>query len=116
MSKKTTTNRRVSSPGEMKRRVPTDKTRGERGTRSAKALAQDGSLRPPAHSGAWVAEGFWQEKTLEQLAAEQGVKPIARLEEVLGKGADLWENDLDFENFVQGIYDRRREDREPNRR
>ena len=116
MSKKNSATRRVSSTVGVKRRGPTETTRQERATRSGKALAQDASLRSPAQQGSGVAEHFWQEKTLEQLAVEQGVKPIARLEEVLGKGLGLWENDLEFENFVQGIYERRRADREPSRR
>jgi hypothetical protein len=43
-----------------------------------------------------VREGgddFWQNKSLERLAAEQDVKPIGRLEDVLGKGAELWEDE-----------------------
>ena len=33
------------------------------------------------------------------------------LEDIRGKGADLWENDLELEQFVEDIYARRREDR-----
>lgn len=54
------------------------------------------------------ASDFWRQKSIEELAREQGVKPIARLEEVLGLGADLWDSDEDFEEFLQGIYRRRR--------
>ena len=116
MSKKAITSRRVSSPDGLKRRGLTKQTRAERGAESAKALSREGSLGPPAGSGDRVVEDFRQGKTLEQLAAKQGVKSIERLEEVLGKGAHLWESDLELENFVQGIYQRRREDRESNRR
>ncbi|MBI4536776.1 MAG: hypothetical protein HY712_02330 [candidate division NC10 bacterium] len=45
------------------------------------------------------AEKFWQDKTLEELAGEQAVQPIRRLEDVFGKGADLWESD-DFSAFL----------------
>ena len=34
------------------------------------------------------------------------------LEDILGKGADLWESNQEFERFVEDIYARRREDRE----
>ena len=44
---------------------------------------------------------FWQTKTLEQLAEEQHVKPIARVEEVAGTAAGLWDSDEDFESFLQ---------------
>jgi len=55
--------------------------------------------------------GFSERKSIEELAAEQGVKPT-HLEDILGKGADLWESDREFERFVEGIYARRKEDRE----
>lgn len=32
------------------------------------------------------AQEFWQKKTLDQLASEQAVKPVQRLDEVLGAG------------------------------
>jgi uncharacterized protein (DUF2384 family) len=54
---------------------------------------------------------FSKRKSVEELAAEQGIKPT-RLEDILGKGADLWESDQEFEQFVEDIYARRREDRE----
>ncbi len=54
---------------------------------------------------------FSERKSIEELAAAQGVKPT-RLEDILGKGADLWESDREFERFVEDIYARRREDRE----
>ena len=41
-------------------------------------------------------EQFWTEKSLEQLAVEQEVRPIQRLEDIWGKGSDLWKDDDDF--------------------
>jgi hypothetical protein len=55
------------------------------------------------------AEAFWQEKSLEQLAAEQNVAPIQRLEDLLGKGSDLWTDEDDFEAFLaasKGVQDK----------
>lgn len=52
-----------------------------------------------------------QRKSIEDLAAEQGVKPT-RLDDILGKGADLWDSDIELERFVEDIYARRKEDRE----
>ena len=52
----------------------------------------------------------WQDTTLAELASNQNVQPIQRLEEILGKGKDLWKDEEEFENFVQGIYQRRKED------
>ncbi len=52
-----------------------------------------------------------RKKSIQELAADQGVRPT-RLDDILGKGADLWETDLRLERFVEDIYTRRREDRE----
>ena len=60
---------------------------------------------------AYGKAGSLDRKSIAELAAEQGVKPT-RLEDILGKGADLWESDQEFERFVEDIYARRREDRE----
>ncbi len=43
---------------------------------------------------------FWQEKSLEQLAREQNVKPIERWQDIFGKGADLWDDEEDFQAFL----------------
>jgi hypothetical protein len=51
---------------------------------------------------------FWEAKTLEQLAAEQGVHAIERLEEVLGKGADLWRDDAELDSFLAALREQRR--------
>jgi hypothetical protein len=56
-----------------------------------------------------VAMTFSKRKSIEELAAEQGVSLEGQLERVLGAGADLWASDEEFEEFVRGIYDRRRE-------
>lgn len=58
-----------------------------------------------------TAEDFWQEKSIEQLAEEQGIKPVKRLEDILGRGADLWDDDEDFEAFLRNV-ERGRQDRE----
>ena len=67
-----------------------------------------------AGKGGKSATSVWERKSIETLAAEQGVKPT-KLEDILGKGADLWESDREFERFVGGIYARRREDRESSK-
>jgi hypothetical protein len=41
-------------------------------------------------------------KTLDELIAEQGVAQTASFEHLLGSGAELWEDDADFERFLQG--------------
>jgi hypothetical protein len=53
--------------------------------------------------------GFPERKSIAELAAEQGVRLEGQLERIMGAGANLWASDKEFEGFVQGIYDRRRE-------
>ncbi len=50
-----------------------------------------------------------ERKSIADLAAEQGVRLEGQLERIMGAGASLWASDEEFEGFVQGIYDRRRE-------
>ena len=58
--------------------------------------------QPASHSD------FWKTKSLEELAAEQGVPPIERLEDVLGQGAGLWSDDAELESFLAALRERRR--------
>jgi hypothetical protein len=51
---------------------------------------------------------FWRAKSLEELAAQQGVRPVKWLEEVLGQGADLWTDDADLDAFLRALRERRR--------
>ncbi len=53
--------------------------------------------------------GFSERKSIGELAAEQGVRLEGQLERIMGAGVKLWASDEEFEGFVQGIYDRRRE-------
>jgi hypothetical protein len=79
--------------------------------------ARRGKSRASAKRGAIESNGgklttaFAERKSIEDLAAEQGLKPT-RVEDILGKGPDLWESDQELEQFVEDIYVRRREDRE----
>ncbi len=67
------------------------------------------SAKPPRVPRPQSPEGeFWKAKSPEELAAEQGVRPIGRLEEVLGKGAELWADDAELDAFLQALRERRR--------
>ena len=44
-------------------------------------------------------------KTIEQLATEQGVRLPQNLDELLGKGRDLSDDDEEFENFLRWLDD-----------
>ena len=86
------------------------KDRGQKGRRHGKpkATAKRGAART---YGERRAQGLSDRKSIEQLAAMQGIRPT-RLEDILGKGADLWKSEEEFEKFVEDIYARRRQDRE----
>ncbi len=52
-------------------------------------------------------------KTADEVAVEQGIQPLtdADLDGMIGKGKDLWKSDREFDEFVAGIYERRRQSR-----
>lgn len=41
------------------------------------------------------------ERTIEQLAAEQGVKPMTNWNDYFGAARHLWESDEDFASFLE---------------
>ena len=55
--------------------------------------------------------GFWQPPTVDELAAEQGITAPQQIDEMIGAAAGLWDDDEDFHRFLQGIHDRRLEQR-----
>jgi len=61
--------------------------------------------KTPGRNGA-----FWQHKTIEEIAKEQGIKETD-VDKLIGRGKDLWSSDEEFERFVAGIYERRRHGR-----
>ncbi|HSV13249.1 MAG TPA: hypothetical protein VLI90_03270 [Tepidisphaeraceae bacterium] len=48
-------------------------------------------------------------RTIDDIAREQGINAPQELDRMIGSAANLWENDEEFESFVQGIHTRRRE-------
>lgn len=65
--------------------------------------------------GSLDADEFWEAKSVEQLAAEQGIEPVQDLLALVGSASSLWGSDEDFERFVAGIYERRHETGEDHR-
>ena len=45
---------------------------------------------------------FWQTKTVEELAVEQGVKPIENPDELLG---DFWPEEERVEDFLAALHE-----------
>jgi hypothetical protein len=59
------------------------------------------------HNPKESSRDFRRERTLERLAVEQGVCPISKLEDVLGRGAALWRDDAEFEAFLVAVNESR---------
>ena len=47
---------------------------------------------------------FWRTRTIDEIAAQQGIAVPQPLDQVIGAGADLWEDDGDCDRFVRGIH------------
>jgi hypothetical protein len=47
-------------------------------------------------------------RSLTELAVEQGIAGPQDFDALLGAGADLWDDDADFEAFLSGIHESRR--------
>ena len=67
-------------------------------------------LLPVVHRETLGQEQFWQDRTLDEVAAEQGVKPVTDLDEALGG----WPNDELDDGFEQAVASwREAEDEQP---
>jgi uncharacterized protein (DUF2384 family) len=54
---------------------------------------------------------FRRRKTIEELAAEQGVSLPQDLDAMIGEGKDLWDSDEEFEAWLEDLQEARREGR-----
>ena len=50
---------------------------------------------------------FWKHKTIEEIAAEQGIGPVTDLDKIIGGGKDLWASDEELDRFLEDIRRRR---------
>jgi hypothetical protein len=55
------------------------------------------------------ASGFWRIRTTQELAAEQGVKPVEDFDALLG---DFWPEDESVDEFLEEVYRLRDEEAE----
>lgn len=51
---------------------------------------------------------FWESRSIDELAEEQGIDAPQQFDGMIGAAADLWDDDEDVERFVNGIRDHRR--------
>lgn len=49
-------------------------------------------------------------KTIEELAAEQGVELPQDLDRLFGAGEQLWDNDAEFDEFLRWLNDPKRKE------
>ena len=58
----------------------------------------------------WQAkvDASWQEPTLVEIGLQQDITKPQKLDELLGAGRHLWTSDKEFDDFLDGIYERRR--------
>ena len=54
-----------------------------------------------------VPEGFWQKRPIDELAVDQGIVVPQQIGKLLGAAAELWDDEDDFQSFVEGIHQRR---------
>ena len=69
------------------------------------------SSNPASTAAANAAGTFWRRKTIEELAAEQGIPLIPNYEALVGQGKDLWSSDEEFEAWLKDLQEARREGR-----
>lgn len=67
-------------------------------------LLQIADLEPVEPPSGLDASAFWREATIDEIAEEQGVTAVAKIDELV---ADLWESDEDLGSFLEAIYESR---------
>jgi hypothetical protein len=105
----------TSRRGGLMAKATVGKSRGPKAGRLGRPRAT-GKRGAIGNNGEREASSFSERKSIEELAADQGVRLEGQFERILGAGADLWASDQEFEEFVRGIYDRRRESRDVGKR
>ena len=57
----------------------------------------------------FVEKEFWRQKSVDELAEEQGVGPINNLNRLFGCGKDLWETEKEWNDYMEVIRAGRKE-------
>ena len=66
-----------------------------------------GKLPQLMNSQSFVENEFWHQKSVDELAEEQGVGPINDLDRLFGCGKDLWETKEEWDDYMEVIRTRR---------
>jgi hypothetical protein len=75
------------------------------------SIARSYNPEQPDPASLPVGADLWPGKTLAELEAEQSVEQVARIEDLLGQGADLWADDAEFDQFLTWLQDCRQQRR-----
>ena len=78
--------------------------RKTRGAGKPQDSAPDSVAQPPPGR---PGEDFWRTWTPEELVVAQGVRPVERFEDLLGRGRDFW-TDEEFAEFQKWLLESRR--------
>lgn len=54
-----------------------------------------------------VPTDFWERRSIDELADEQGIETPQQFDRMIGAAADLWDDEEDFQRFVNGICEHR---------
>lgn len=54
-----------------------------------------------------VSTDFWEWRSIDELAREQGIEAPQQFDGMIGAGGDLWDDEEDFESFVNGVREHR---------
>lgn len=52
-----------------------------------------------------VPSDFWESRSIDELAEEQGIDAPQPFDEMIGAAADLWDDEENFEHFVKGSWE-----------
>jgi len=55
------------------------------------------------------ADDFWHQKSVDELAEEQGARPINNLDSLFGYCKDLWETEREWDDYMESVQAGRRE-------
>jgi hypothetical protein len=77
-----------------------------------RATAGEVPCLPSSEGQGSEAAGFWRHKSLDELAAEQGVQPIENFSQFLDEVGDFWPEEENVEEFIAWLRQSRREGRD----
>jgi hypothetical protein len=72
-------------------------------------MTTDTELSPPEEPRTRPLPRQYTPEELREMLVKKGPMKYATFEEMIGAGAHLWDSDEEFDEFLRGIYERRKE-------